>query len=289
MNLISYHVQISSAHEIFGAWVVERPNPRLHHLSELVESRSVRGSHRQPAVTIPGLTPPRQAEASFRKCRKLAPTRTRDACALPWLRTPRRAVCRLWPVSEQTLQQMTPAFVLAYWSVPAGIRHKGELDRSVSKCAAPTTTSMTGSHSFTHSGASSPTTTKVNTTHTAVGIATPGDSTPHTTDEPLRRGELEAHLSDGVDLAPRQQGFYLTKDRQIRTSHGEIVLAQDHGPWSVVRTYGPSMAAGAPEKAGVRPEHDAHSMGTRAGRRQDADRHRGRTEREGASFQTSIR
>ena len=77
---------------------------------------------------------------------------------------------------------MTPAFVVAYWNACGNHVHKGELDRSVSKSAVPTTTNMAGSRSFTHSGASSPSTTNVNTTPTAVSIATAEDSTPQMTD-----------------------------------------------------------------------------------------------------------
>ena len=138
--------------------------------------------------------------------------------------------------------------------------HKGELARSANKSAPPTTTNVTGSRSFTDSGASSPSTTNVTTTHRAVGIAPPGDSTPHTTDKPLCRGAVEARLSDGVGLVPRQRTFYLTKDRHIRTGHGEIVLALTHGPWSVVRTYSPSMTARA-QRPAFRPVSTSSTHG----------------------------
>ena len=146
--------------------------------------------------------------------------------------------------------------------------HKGELARSVSKSAPPTATNVTGSRPFTESGASSPSTTNVNTTHTAVGIVTPGNSTPHTTDKPLLgRGEVEARLSDGVGLGPTPPGLLPdqrpTSSSQVWTGHGEIVLALDHRPWSVVRTYSPSMTTGPRGRHSTGQQHQAFIGGYR--------------------------
>ena len=114
--------------------------------------------------------------------------------------------------------------------------------------APPATTNVTGSRSLTDSGASSPSTTNINITHTAVGIAPSGNSTPHTTDKPLGRGEVEARLSDGVGPGPTPPGTLPdqrpTSSSQVWIGHGEIVIALDHCPWSVVRTYSPNMTTG---------------------------------------------
>ena len=76
--------------------------------------------------------------------------------------------------------------------------------------APPATTNVTGSRSFTDSGASSPSTTNVNITHTAVGIASLGDNTPR---EGCAAGPSEGRskltLSDGIGLDPRRRFVYL--------------------------------------------------------------------------------
>ena len=132
------------------------------------------------------------------------PRPARDAWTLRWLHQGERCVGSAGFRADDTADD-TGVRPRLLECLRASV-HKGELARSASKSAPPTTTNVTGLRSFTDNGASSPSTTNVTTTHTAVGITPSGDNTPHTTDDALSRRQVEARLSDVVGLGEPERG-----------------------------------------------------------------------------------
>ena len=88
--------------------------------------------------------------------------------------------------------------------------YKGELATNASQSAPPSTMNVFGARPVTNTGAISPSTTNVSTTHTAVGIA-PLGIVHHAKDVPLGRvrGGRSSTLSDGIGLDPRRRFVYL--------------------------------------------------------------------------------
>ena len=68
-----------------------------------------------------------------------------------------------------------------------GSVYKGELATNASQSAPPSAMNVTGARPVTNTGAISPSTTNVSTTHTAVGIAPLGGIVHHAKDVPLGR------------------------------------------------------------------------------------------------------